>query len=181
MKAQTVTIIVLVMLISCGCLWSIEERKESWGKECDLKCEPVVVVSGIDYSSDSESVPYEDAHSDFSENYSGSHLTFELRTALINCMTEKAETLGENGTILEASVRETYEDWQKRPRRIPTYAEKAIYKNESIWAIGFNRANGFSESSLSHFDLFFVSIQTMEIKLTDGCNGTAVVYSFGCN
>ncbi len=133
-----------------------------------LKCDPVVVVTDNDYTLDPLSVPYEEVHDKFARNYSGEDLSIELRGEIIRNMREKAEEVGEDAEILYQCIKATYSDWDERPKRIPCYAEKCIYENESIWAIAFNRANSF-EGSLAHFDLFFVSNSTYEIVYHTGC------------
>jgi len=133
-----------------------------------LKCDPVVFVTDKNYTSDPSSVPYNEIHDKFAENYSGEDLSGELRDEIIESMREKATELGEDAEILFQCVKTTYSDWEERPKRIPCYAEKCIYENESIWAIAFNRANRF-EGSLNHFDLFFVSNSTYEIVYHTGC------------
>lgn len=140
---------VLLIVMSCGTL--------------ELKCDPVVVVTDHDYTSDPSSVPYKEVHDEFAENYSGEDLSIELRGEIIKRMHNKAEAIGEDGGILYRCIKATYSDWDLRPYRIPCYAEKCIYENESIWAIAFNRANSFDEPSLEHFDLFLVSDSTYEI------------------
>jgi hypothetical protein len=146
----------------------------------ELKCEPEVRVTGYNYTSDPNSVPYQNVHRNFSGNYTGSDLSLELRNLTINSMLDQAGNLGENTTILYESIKVTYNDWNARPYRIPTYAEKAMYNNEWIWAIAFNRANGF-EDGIGHFDLFFVSISTIQTQLSIGCNSTAIIYQIGCD
>jgi len=174
----TVTIIMAGAILS-GC---IDEDKIINGSTIILKCEPIVVVTDINYSSDPDAIPYYGIHNGFSENYSGSDLSIELRDRVIQHMVEKADELGENSSILYEAIKITYySDWETRPIRIPCYAEKAVYNGESIWAIAFNRANGFGESSLGHFNLYFVSISTLEAQWFAGCNATAIVYWFGCD
>ena len=95
-------------------------------------------------------------------------------------MAEKTKDLSENATILKEAIKVTYYDWEARPYRIPCYAEMARYNNDWIWAIGFNRANGF-EDGLEHFDLYFVSISAIQAQYISGCNSTAIVYQFGCD
>lgn len=150
-------VLMVLIIILSGCTSSV------------LKCEPVVVVTDIGYTSDPLSVPYQEVHDEFAENYSGEDLSIELRDEIIESMREKAEELEEDAEILYQCIRATYPDWNERPNRIPCYAEKCIYENESIWAIAFNRANSFDESSLDHFDLFFVSNLTYEIRYHTGC------------
>lgn len=103
-----------------------------------LKCDPVVFVTDKNYTSDPSSVPYNEIHDKFAENYSGEDLSGELRDEIIESMREKATELGEDAEILYQCVKTTYSDWEERPKRIPCYAEKCIYENESIWAIAFN-------------------------------------------
>jgi hypothetical protein len=138
----------------------------------ELECEPVVVVTDIDYTSDPLSVPYTDVHQVFAENYSGADLSLELRAEIIESMREKAIGVGEDPDILYECIRATYPDWNTRPDRIPCYAEKCVYTNESIWAIAFNRANSFEEATLGHFDLFFVSYATYDTLYHTGCFST---------
>jgi hypothetical protein len=133
-----------------------------------LKCEPDVVVTDIDYTSDPLSVPYTDVHQVFAENYTGSDLSSELRAEIIEIMREKAIGVDQDPDRLYECITATYPDWNTRPNRIPCYAEKCVYTNESIWAIAFNRANSF-DGSLAHFDLFFVSDSTYEIVYHTGC------------
>jgi len=135
----------------------------------EVKCDPVVVVTGKDYTSDPVSVPYEETHSEFAENYSGADLSVGLRDEIINIMRDKAEELGEDAEVLYQCIKATYTNWNERPNRIPCYAEKCRYEDEATWAIAFNRANSFDEESLGHFDLFFVSIADYEILYYTGC------------
>ncbi|UCG91732.1 MAG: hypothetical protein JSV97_11765 [candidate division WOR-3 bacterium] len=136
-----------------------------------VKCEPVVVVTGEDYTSDPLAVPYQDTHEEFAENYSGEDLSIELRDEIIERMREKAGEIGEDPEVLYQCIKATYSDWDERPMRIPSYAEKCVYQDESIWAIAFNRANSFEESSLEHFDLFFVASATYDTLYHTGCYG----------
>ncbi len=138
----------------------------------ELECEPVVVVTGIDYTSDPLSVPYMDVHQVFAENYSGADLSTKLRAEMITVMREKAIQVGEDPNILYECIRATYPDWNVRPNRIPCYAEKCKYANETTWAIAFNRANSFEETTLGHFDLFFVSYATCDTLHHTGCFST---------
>lgn len=144
-----------------------------------LKCKPKVIVTGTNYTSNPSSVPYHDVHAQFSSNYTGANLCHELRNLTMESMKEQVEKLGENSTILYESIKVTYSCWEERPYRIPCYAEKALYKSEWIWAIAFNRANGF-EDRIEHFDLYFVSISTIEAQYIHGCNSTAVIFHTGC-
>ena len=159
MNKQTIFwgVVMLSIIIVSGCT------------SVDLKCDPVVVVTDNDYTPDPSSVPYNEIHDEFAENYSGEDLSGELREEIIESMREKTTELGEDAEILYQCVKTTYSDWEERPKRIPCYAEKCIYENESIWAIAFNRANSFNESSLNHFDLVFVSNSTYEIVYHTGC------------
>jgi hypothetical protein len=145
-----------------------------------LKCEPEVWVTGINYTSSPFSVPYKNVHTNFSENYTGTNLSVELRNLTMKSMLGQAEELGENTTILYESIKVTYYDWGARPNRIPTYAEKAIYNDEWVWAIAFNRANGH-EGGIEHIDIFFVSISTIQTQYSSGCNSTAIVFQIGCD
>jgi hypothetical protein len=133
------------------------------------ECEPVVVVTGTDYTSDPISVPYTEIHQVFAENYSGADLSAELRGEMITIMREKAIEEGEDPDILYECIRATYSVWNTRPNRIPCYAEKCIYTGEPAWAIAFNRANSFVEATLGHFDLFFVSYATYDTLYHTGC------------
>jgi hypothetical protein len=95
-------------------------------------------------------------------------------------MTKKTNDLGGNSTILFEAIKVIYNDsWNERPTRIPCYAEKAFYKNESVWVIAFNRANNF-EGGIDHFDIYFVSIPIIKAQYISGCNPTAIVHHFGC-
>jgi hypothetical protein len=134
-----------------------------------LKCEPVVAVTGTDYTSNPLSVPYEEVHREFAEHYAGEDLSIALRDDIIELMQEIAEEFGEDPERLYQCIKATYPNWNERPMRIPCYAEKCIYENESIWAIAFNRANSFEEPSLEHFDLFFVSYTTHDTLYHTGC------------
>jgi len=149
-------------------------------QETHLKCEPTVVVTGINYSSNPNNIPYNEAHTRFKENYTGSDLSIELRNAIVQNITEKVEQLGENSPIIYEAIKVTYGDWKERPMMIPCYAEKAIYNDEPVWIIAFNRCNGF-EGDIGHYDIFYVSIQTLETQWYTGCNSSSVVYWFGCD
>jgi hypothetical protein len=149
-------------------------------QETHLKCEPTVVVTGINYSSNPDDVPYDESHKRFKENYTGGDLSIELRDTIVQNMTERAEQLGENSSIIYEAIKVTYDNWQERPIMIPCYAEKAIYNYEPVWIIAFNRCNGF-EDDIRHFDIFYVSIQTLETQWYTGCNSSSVVYWFGCD
>jgi hypothetical protein len=135
-------------------------------------CEPVVAVTDIDYTSAPLTVPYTDIHDVFAENYSGADLSVELRDEIITEMQEKAVEIGEDPDVLYECIKATYSDWNERPHRIPCYAEKCVYESQPVWAIAFNRANGFEETSLSHFDLFFVSYATYDTLYHTGCFST---------
>jgi hypothetical protein len=135
-------------------------------------CEPVVIVTNTDYTSDPLSVPYHTTHEMFAETYAGADLSIELRTEIIERMRHKAEDIGEDQHILYQCIKSTYPDWNVRPHRIPCYAEKCWYQSQSIWAIAFNRANGFEEATLSHFDLYLVSYATYDTLYHTGCFGT---------
>ncbi|MCK5772843.1 MAG: hypothetical protein KAH57_03570 [Thermoplasmata archaeon] len=145
-----------------------------------LKLDPVVVATGHDYSGTPNSVPYQDIHDRFAENYTGADLSVEMRDELTDRMAELAEGLGEDGEILKLAIKETYSDLSARPYRIPTYAEKACYNGEDIWALAFNRCNGF-EDGIGHFDLFFVSIPVIDAIYVGGCNTTAILFVTGCD
>jgi hypothetical protein len=178
MKKQfTIIIILLTVALLSGC---VSNNEKNLIKDIELKCEPVVVVTGLNYSLDPKSVPYGESHSNFSQNYTGIDLSIELRDAIIQNMTEKAKDLGENSTILFEAIKVIYNNsWDKRPAKIPCYAEKAVYKNESVWIIAFNRANSF-EGGIGHFDIYFVSVPIIEAQYISGSNSTAIVHHFGC-
>ena len=133
------------------------------------ECDPVVVVTDTDYTSEPETVPFTEIHGVFAENYSGADLSIELRDELINRMQEKADDIGEDPLVLYNCIRATYAEWDARPYRIPCYAEKCMYQDQDTWAIAFNRANGFDETSLSHFDLYFVSYASYDTLYHTGC------------
>ncbi|KPK64635.1 hypothetical protein AMJ83_00005 [candidate division WOR_3 bacterium SM23_42] len=135
-------------------------------------CDPVVVVTDIDYTSAPLDVPYTNIHEVFADNYCGADLSVELRDNIITEMQEKAVEIGENPDVLYECIKATYSDWNERPHRIPCYAEKCVYESQSVWAIAFNRANSFEEASLSHFDLFFVSYATYDTLYHTGCFST---------
>jgi hypothetical protein len=152
-------LVLAVMVIVSGCT-SIEDG------------EPVVIVTNTDYTYDPLSVPYSATHEIFASIYSGADLSAELRDEIIASMCRKAENIGEDPQILYHCIASTYPDWNTRPDRIPCYAEKCRYQGQSIWAIAFNRANSFDETSLSHFDLYFVSYATYDTLYHTGCFGT---------
>ena len=64
---------------------------------------------------------------------------------------------------------------------IPCYAELAVYNDTEVWALAFNRANSFEETSLRHFEVYFVSIPYLEANLISACNSSAVLYWWGCH
>jgi len=164
-------------IIFSGCINNSQEGNHYSGIQ--LECEPTVVVTGINYSLNPNSVPYDDSHNIFTENYTASDLSIELRDKIIQSMMEKADELGENSTVLYEAIKVIYYDnWDEKPYSIPCYAEKAFYNNESVWVIAFNRANG--PGSIGHFDLYFVSISTLEAQYNSGCESTTIVYHFGC-
>ena len=111
----------------------------------------------------------EEVWAEFSEIYSGEDLSMSLRNSIIQDMKEQADSLGEDPELLHQCIRITYEDWYARPMRVPCYAEKCNYENESIWAIAFNRANSFDEETLGHFDVFFVSCVSYDVLFWTGC------------
>jgi hypothetical protein len=133
------------------------------------ECDPTVVVTNTDYTADPMTVPYASIHAVFADTYSGADLSIALRGEIIERMEEKAELLGEDPAILRQCIRATYADWDVRPDRIPCYAEKCRYQNQTTWAIAFNRANSFDESRLEHFDLYFVSYSTYDTLYHTGC------------
>jgi len=176
-KQLAIIIILLTTILICGC---VSNNEKNLNTDIELLCEPVVVVSGLNYSSDPKSVPYGESHSNFSQNYTGSDLSIELRDAIIQNMFEKTNDLGENSTILIEAIKIIYNNcWYERPTRIPCYAEKAVYNNESVWVIAFNRANGF-EGGIGHFDIYFLSIPIIKAQYISGCNATAIVHHYGC-
>jgi hypothetical protein len=178
MKIQiTIIIILLTTALISGC---VSNNEKNLNKDINLLCEPIVVASGINYSSDPKSVPYGETHSNFSKNYTGSDLSIELRDTIIQNMTEKTNDLGENSTILFEAIKVTYNDsWDERPIRIPCYAEKAVFNNESVWIIAFNRANSF-EGMIGHYDIYFVSIPIIKAQYISGSNPTSIVHHYGC-
>ncbi|UCD19920.1 MAG: hypothetical protein JSU64_01935 [candidate division WOR-3 bacterium] len=156
-RKHLLTMGILVAIIIAGCGNSVPE------------CDPVVIVSNTNYTDDPLSVPYSNIHTEFAETYSGADLSIELRDQLIERMEEKADLLGEDPSILYQCIRITYDDWSERPNRVPCYADKCIFQNQTAWAIAFNRANSFEETSLEHFDLFFVSYATYDVLYHTGC------------
>jgi hypothetical protein len=136
------------------------------------ECDPVVIVTNTDYTSDPETVPFADIHEVFAENYSGADLSIALRDELINRMQEKAGDIGEDPTVLYQCIRATYSEWDERPYRIPCYAEKCSYQNQYAWAIAFNRVNSFEETAAEHFDLYFVSYSSYDTLYHSGCFST---------
>ena len=175
-----ITFILPILILLSGCITNVETNEQPPEVTTTLICEPVVKVTGYNYTANSNSVPYQDIHSKFADNYTGSDLSRELRDDIIDSMQKQAEELGENSTILYEAIKVTYADWAYRPYRIPCYAEKAMYKNETIWALAFNRANSF-EDGIEHFDLYFVSISTLQAQYIHGCNSTAIIYHTGCD
>ncbi|MGA1847982.1 MAG: hypothetical protein ACMUHB_01455 [Thermoplasmatota archaeon] len=150
--------------------------------DIDLRIEPVVKVTGIDYSDDPMAISYMDVHDQFSEAYTGEDLSVALRDALVERMKVLVSSLGEDEEIFGYCMNEIYEDMTARPNRIPTYAEKCIFKGEDSWAIAFNRCNGW-EDGIGHFDLYYLSIGSIEtIYVTGcyGCNSTAVLAEYHC-
>jgi len=145
------------IVIATGCRDSVPE------------CDPIVVVTNTDYTADPTTVPYSDIHAVFAENYSGADLSIALRDEIIDRMEEKADLIGEEPATLYQCIRATYADWNERPNRIPCYAEKCRYENQAVWAIAFNRANSFDETSLEHFDLYLVSYSTYDTLYHTGC------------
>lgn len=86
-----------------------------------LLCEPVVVVSNIDYVGQEYGLPYGEIHGEFAVTYSGEDLSVSLRNDMLEVMENKADSLGEDPDILYECVKATYEDWSARPDRIPCY------------------------------------------------------------
>lgn len=142
------------------------------GCTSDVDCEPVVVYTNTDYSYDPTSVPYSSTHERFAENYCGADLSIELRNDIIAVMRDKAVNINEDPDVLYQCIVSTYPDWNVRPNRIPCYAEKCRYAGQTIWAIAFNRANSFEETSLEHYDLYFVSYATYDTLYHAGCFGS---------
>jgi len=181
------TAILTVIVLSAGC---IELFYPDQGGSTDpgtgpngLLADPEVKVSSTDYSENPYSVPYQDTHNKFSAVYNGSDLNIALRDEIMDVMKDKADDLSENGSLLVLCIEATYNDLDERPRRIPTYAEKCLWDNENVWAIAFNRCNGW-EDGIGHFDLYFVSIQDVEdiyVIGCDGCNSTSpIVAEYHC-
>jgi hypothetical protein len=166
-------------VVLTGC---IEDDKQNNNQIANvyLKCEPIVVISGTNYSSAQNYVPYEEIHKKIAENYSGKNLSLELRNLFIQNILNKTNELGENSTILFEAIKITYYNWSERPNKVPCYAEKAFYNNESVWVLAFNRANGFDDG-LGHYELYFISIPTITIQYQTGCNSTAIVYWEECD
>jgi hypothetical protein len=148
-----------IMVIVSGCISTTDSA-------------PVVIITDIDYTYDPESVPYTATHEIFAETYAGEDLSIGLRGEIIERMQQMAEDLGADPQVLHQCIVSTYPDWNVRPNRIPCYAEKCRYQGQTVWAIAFNRANSFDETSLSHFDLYFVSYTTYNILYHTGCFGT---------
>lgn len=189
-------LVVLLLLLTAGCLDLVDVENEqgtsdpevdpddddqTGQEEEPLRADPVVKVTEHDYTGDPYSLPYGEVHDLFASVYNGSDLSKELRDDLIDSMEELAVDLEENGTILGYCIEETYEDMTTRPHRIPTYAEKCTYSEEDVWAIAFNRCNGFQDA-IGHFDVFFVSIDTITTMHQSGCNSTfdPILGHFGC-
>jgi hypothetical protein len=146
-----------ILLMSCYC------------SPITLRCDPEVVVTNIDYTADPTSVPFEDAHQMFADNYYGTDLSFDLKNTMVDRMAEIADSLGEDGDILKDCVIAAYGDsWDSQPMRIPCYAEKCVYDSCDIWAVAFNRENEYN-SNIGHFDLALVSIDTKEVLYWWGC------------
>jgi hypothetical protein len=164
------------LLLTAGCIDIADISKPTGGsidpEPSDLKAMPEVNVTTVDYYGDPYSLPHQGVHNRFSAVYSGSDLDIALRNKLIDVMEDKAFNLNENGTILRYCIEETYEDMDQRPNRIPTYAEKCLWNDEDVWAVAFNRCNGW-EDGIGHFDLYYISIQDIEHIYVTGC--------YGCN
>jgi hypothetical protein len=135
----------------------------------ELECEPVVVMTSNNYTAEEHLLPFEDIHGEFAEYYATKDLSVDLRQRIIQKMQDIAEELGEEPAVLYQCIKITYEDWLARPMRIPCYAEKCQFEEQSVWAIAFNRVNSFDESNPVHFDIFFVSCSTYTILFSDGC------------
>jgi hypothetical protein len=153
----------------CGIMLLLLAFTMTGCKDSVPECDPIVIVTNTDYTSDPTTVPYNEIHDVFAQYYSGADLSIALRDEIIERMEEKADLIGEDPTTLYQCIRATYADWNERPSRIPCYAEKCMYENQVIWAIAFNRANSFDETSLEHFDLYFVSCTTNDTLYHTGC------------
>ncbi|MGA1793975.1 MAG: hypothetical protein ACMUHM_08495 [Thermoplasmatota archaeon] len=183
--------ILTVIVLSTGCIELFyPDQGGSTDPDPDLEpgpngllADPEVTVSSMDYSGDPYSVPYQDTHNKFSAVYNGSDLDIELRDEIMDVMKGKADDLSENGSLLVLCIESTYNDLDERPGRIPTYAEKCLWGDEDVWAIAFNRCNGW-EDGIGHFDLYFVSIQDAEDIYVTGCYGcdsmSPVVAEYHC-
>ena len=136
------------------------------------ECDPVVIVTNTDYTSNPETVPFTAIHEVFAENYVGEDLSIALRDELIARMQEKAANINEDPDVLYQCIRATYLEWNERPNRIPCYAEKCLYQDQSVWAIAFNRVNSFDETAAEHFDLYFVSYSSYDTLYHTGCFST---------
>lgn len=175
------------LLITSGCIDITKIQTPNGGNvepdPVDLKVMPEVNITTVDYQGDPYSLPYQGVHDRFAQAYRGSDLDVELRDELIDVMEDKAFDLNENGTILRYCIEETYEDMDQKPYRIPTYAEKCLWDGEDVWAVAFNRCNGW-EDGIGHFDLYYLSIENIEdIYVTGcyGCNSTSpILASFHC-
>ena len=144
--------------------------------------DPVVLVTGYDHTEDPMAVPYNEVHNLFAQVYTGSDLSVQLRDDIVEVMMQKVEELNESSTIFDHCIEEIYDDMDERPNMIPTYAEKCIFEGEDSWAIAFNRCNGF-EDGIGHFDLYFISISTIESIYVTGCYGcdtTAILAEYHC-
>ena len=172
--------LIIMGVILTGCIDDNNQEK-SQNTETYMKCEPIVSITGTNYTSFENPVPYEEIHRKIAENYSGNNLSIELRDLYVQHILNKADDFEENSTILFEAIKLAYYDWDERPNKIPCYVEKAVYKNESVWVIAFNRANGFDEGSLGHYELYFVSISTIETQYQTGCNSTAFLYWEECD
>lgn len=180
-------LLIFGLFLTVGCIDLIAPEQGGTADPGDvpegLLVDPEVNLSTIDYMNDPYGLPYNGVHDRFSEAYTGSDLSVSLRDRLIEVMEEKAFDLGENGTVLGLCIKASYDEMDERPDRIPTYAEKCLWNEEDVWAIAFNRCNGW-EDGIGHYDLFFISIQDIEdIYVTGcyGCNSTSpVVAEYHC-
>jgi len=138
------------------------------------EADPEVVVSEEDYAENPTSLPFQEAHGEIADAYSGNDLSIELRDELIEKMKTQAEELGEDPEVLFEAIKTIYnESWERKPGMIPSYAEKCYYDVEAVWAIVFNRAN-VPDGDLGHYNGYFVSIERLE---TDE---DPILYDFKC-
>ena len=149
----------------------------------DIRVDPIVNLSYRDIPYLSSGSPGSDVnwmknHQAFDENYSANDLSIILRDSIVRKMMTIAETNGENSTVLLKAVYVCYYNWTERPNMIPCYAERANFNGTEIWAIAFNRGIGF-EGSISHEDLYFISIPQIEKDSFIESPSDAILYWFG--